>query len=78
MRMSRWAKAGVLDTLLEQLQRQRLMHVRIEAVSLDSTLVKVHPDGAGALKKTVHRPSAKAVGDGRPNFIWLPQVRAMC
>jgi len=26
--------------------------VRIEAVSLDSTLMKVHPDGTGALKKT--------------------------
>ena len=43
-RMSRWAKAGVLDTVFESLQRQRLMHVRIEAVSLDSTIVKVHPE----------------------------------
>ena len=26
-RMSRWARAGVLDGLIEQLQRERLMHV---------------------------------------------------
>jgi transposase len=78
MRMSRWAKAGVLDALFEQLQRQRLMHVRIEAVCLDSSIIKVHPDGTGALKKTVRRPSAKAAAAGAPNFIWLPRVRAMC
>ena len=41
MRMSRWAKAGVLNTVFEQLQRQGLMNVRIEALSLDSTIVKV-------------------------------------
>ena len=76
-RMSRWAKAGVLDGLFEQLQRQRLMHVRIEAVSLDSTIVKVHPDGTGAPKKTVPKPSAAAAGAARPSFIWLPRVPAM-
>ena len=37
MRMSRWAKAGVLDAVFEQLQRQGLTNVRIEALSLDST-----------------------------------------
>ena len=77
MRMSRWAKAGVLDCLFEQLQRQRLMHVHIQAVSLDSTLIKVHPDGTGAPKKTVRRPSAAAAAAGPPSFIWLPRVRAM-
>ena len=51
MRTSRWAKAGVLNTVFEQLQRQGLMNMRIEALSLDSTIVKVYPDGAGALKK---------------------------
>ena len=50
MRMNRWSKSGVLDRVFEQLQRQRI--VRLEAVSLDSTIVKVHPDGTGALKKT--------------------------
>ena len=75
--MSRWAKAGVLDKLFEQLQRRRLMQVRIQALSMDSTIVKVHPDGTGALKKTALKPSAAAVAAGAPNFIWLPQVRAM-
>ena len=50
-RMLRWSRAGVLDRVFEQLQRQRLMRVRIETVCLDSTIVKVHPDGTGAPKK---------------------------
>lgn len=50
-RMNRWAKAGVLDRVFAELQRQQIIQVRVEAVSLDSTAVKVHPDGTGALKK---------------------------
>jgi transposase len=76
-RMSRWAKAGVLDGLFEQLQRRHLLHVRIEAVSLDSTIMKVHPDGTGALKKTVRRPSGAAAVAGAPSFIWLPRLPVM-
>jgi transposase len=73
-RMNRWAKAGVLDRVFEQLQQQQLIRIKIEAVSLDSTIVKVHPDGTGALKKTAHKPSAKAAAGGTPKFIWLPRV----
>ena len=60
-RMSRWSKGGVLDRLFEELQHAQIVRIRIEAVSLDSTLVKVHPDGTGALKKrpTSHRQIAR-------------------
>src|ERR1700759_3350037 len=51
-RMNRWSKAGVLDWVFEELQRAQVVRIRIEAVSLDSTSIKVHPDGTGALKKT--------------------------
>jgi transposase len=74
-RMNRWAKSGVLDAVFEQLQREQIVRIRIESVSLDSTTVKVHPDGTGALKKTVRRPSANPAADGPPKFIWLPQMR---
>jgi transposase len=73
-RMNRWARAGVLDRLFEKLQQEQLIRVRIEAVSLDSTIVKVHPDGTGALKKTDHRPSESPEAVGAPKFIWLPRV----
>lgn len=75
-RMNRWAKAGVLDTVFTHLQKQRLMQVRIEAVSLDSTIMKVHPDGTGAQKKPGTSRSARAGAGGPPSFIWLPRVPA--
>ncbi len=50
-RMNRWAKSGVLDRVFTALQQREIIHVRVEAVSLDSSAVKVHPDGTGALKK---------------------------
>jgi transposase len=74
MRMNRWAKNGVLDSVFEQLQREQIVRVRIEAFSLDSTSVKVHPDGTGALKKTDHRPLENPAADGTPRFIWLPRM----
>jgi transposase len=75
-RMNRWAKAGVLDRVFEQLQQSQVVRIRIEAVSLDSTSIKVHPDGTGALKKTAHSPSVSHAGDGTPRFTWLPRTHA--
>ena len=74
-RMNRWSKNGVLDRVFEQLQREQIVRIRIEAVSLDSTTVKVHLDGTGALKKTDRKPSASRAADGPPRFTWLPQMR---
>jgi transposase len=73
-RMNRWSKSGVLDRVFEQLQRAQVVRIRIEAVSLDSTIVKVHPDGTGALKKTAPKPSASHEAVGQPRFIWLPRM----
>ncbi len=50
-RMNRWAKSGVLDRVFEYLQREQIVRIKLEAVSMDSTIVKVHPDGTGAQKK---------------------------
>jgi hypothetical protein len=72
--MNRWAKNGVLDRVFDKLQTEQIVRMKIEAFSLDSTSIKVHPDGTGALKKTDHRPSANPAPDGTPRFIWLPQM----
>ena len=72
-RMNRWAKAGVLDRLFAELQRAQLIRIKIEAVSL-GTIVKVHPDGTSALKKTGLRRSASPAAAGAQKFIWLPRV----
>ena len=75
-RMNRWAKNGVLDRVFEQLQSEQIVRIKIEALSLDSTSVKVHPDGTGALKKTAPKPLENHAVDGTPRFIWLPRMLA--
>jgi len=74
VRMNRWSKSGVLDRVFEQLQRQQIVRLKLEAVSMDSTIVKVHPDGTGALKKTDPSRSADHGAAGPPSFIWLPRM----
>jgi transposase len=74
-RMNRWSKNGVLDHVFERLQREQIVRIKIEAVKMDSTIVKVHPDGTGTLKKTDPRPSESPAADGPPRFIWLPRMR---
>ena len=59
---------------LRELQREQIVRIKIEAVRMDSTIIKVHPDGTGALKKTDLKPSANPAADGPPKFIWLPRM----
>ena len=73
-RMNRWSKAGVLDRIFEKLQTEQIVRVKLEAFALDSTSVKVHPDGTGALKKTARNLSASLAEAGTPRFIWLPRM----
>jgi transposase len=73
-RMNRWAKSGVLDRIFTALQQRQIVTIKIKVLSMDSTSVKVHPDGTGALKKTVRSPSEFHAEDAIPKFIWLPQV----
>ena len=65
MRMSRWAKAGVLDRVFTALQEEEIIRIRVEALSLDSTIVQ---------KKTARNRSGARAEDGAPRFIWLPRM----
>src|ERR1700722_7662506 len=76
-RMNRWSKAGVLARLFVHLQRRQIRRINIEAVSLDSTIVKVHPDGTGALKKNGPQAIGKSRG-GWTTKIHLVAANARC
>ena len=73
-RMNRWSKAGVLDRVFARLQQEQIIAIKFEVVSLDSTTVKVHPDGTGALKKVARKPSVVPAVAAPPRFIWLPRM----
>lgn len=48
--------------------------MKIEVVALDRTLVKVYPDGTGALKNPASNPLASPAVEGRSRLIWLPRM----
>ena len=50
-RMNRWAKTRGLDRVFEHIRKQRLVRIKLEAVSLDRTIVQVHPDGRRGREK---------------------------
>jgi hypothetical protein len=62
-RANRWAAKGIMEGIYRMLQRATPAAVPINAVSLDSTIVKVHPDGCGALKKGAVRRQGGVVAD---------------
>ncbi|MDL2205311.1 hypothetical protein LJC33_00180 [Eubacteriales bacterium OttesenSCG-928-N13] len=46
----------------------------MEMVCLDSTSVKVHPNGTGALKKLESRPLDVLAAGSQQKFIWSPRL----
>lgn len=77
VRVNRWAKKGVLQAAFLQLQQMGIIQIKVKVVSLDSTCIKVHPDGMGALKKEGPSLSAEPEAGGIPNFIWSPHLIGM-
>jgi transposase len=74
VRMNRWSKNGVLQNLFEALQNENIIRITMNIVCLDSTTVKVHPDGTGALKKTERKVSGDREEGSRRKFIWSPRL----
>jgi transposase len=73
-KVNRWAKQGILDRVFIALQKEQIIQIKVEHASLDSTMVKVHPDAHGALKKRENSVSERREGDGTQSFMWLPRM----
>jgi len=71
-RARRWAKSGVLERVFIALQKEQIVKIQIEHISLDSTNIKAHPDAHGAAKKTDSSVSERVEEDGTQNFMWVP------
>ena len=61
MRFNRWNKNGTMDRIFTALQERNIIDIRTTIVCIDSTSVKVHPDGTGAPKKRASNLSARVV-----------------
>ena len=74
VRMNRWSKNGVLQRVFEALQIENIINIKMESVCIDSTIVKVHPNGTGALKKQENNQSGNQKADSPRKFTWLPHL----
>jgi len=64
-RFRRWIDAGVFDAIEKESQMQVIDREQLTVLALDSTYIKVHPDGTGSPKKKGLNPSVKAAAVGR-------------
>lgn len=60
-RFKRWSEAGVLDRVMQTLQKEQILGLRV--VFMDSTVVRAHQSAAGARKKRDLNPSDDPVVD---------------
>ena len=74
VKFNRWSKDGTLERIFEAMQNEGIISIETNIVYLDSTTVKVHPDGTGSLKKTESNQSGVPKADLQPRFIWLPRL----
>ena len=61
-RFRRWVAKGIFDRIEAYLQAQVIDVEKITSLSLDSTYIKVHPDGTGAPQKKGRSPSGRKTG----------------
>ena len=61
-RFRRWSQNGVLERLFAALQKQEVNGEEVVCFGLDSTSVKVHPDGTGARKASGPQSLGKSRG----------------
>ena len=72
VRINRWAKKGVLERVFLRLQQLGIIQIQVNVISLDSTCIKVHPDGMGDFEKdtrTRHIHAVKWDGTEWKNYI---------
>jgi transposase len=60
-----WAEHGIFDRIEKAKQSQAIDVKGIKALALDSSIVKVHPDGTGAPQKKDRSPSVRVAVVGR-------------
>ena len=58
VRLNRWAKAGVLERVVQALQQELLVESDADTLSLDSTIIHLHMHGTGARRTGGARRSA--------------------
>ena len=67
-RWRRWNDRGVLRKVFQYLHEEVMLRVDSQVVVLDSTSVKIHPDGTGSPKVMAPKPSASPTDVATPKY----------
>jgi hypothetical protein len=62
VKFNRWSKNGTIQRIFEELQKQKIIDIQSEVLSLDITSVKVHPDAVGARKSSGEQNIGRSKG----------------
>jgi transposase len=73
-RVNRWAKAGVLDRVFEQMQRMHLIRLRLEVVGSAEAAEAIHRS-EGSVRKRKRRSALMDLATEPPKFTWVPRIR---
>jgi hypothetical protein len=73
-RIRYWSRKEILGNVFELLQKREIISIRVRILAIDSTRIKVHPDGHGAFKKTESKLSEKLKEASTQTFIWFPRL----
>lgn len=73
-RVNRWAKAGVLDRIFEQMQRLQLLRIRLEVCVPDAHSPADLVSMTRPAMKARHLTSADLTSE-LPKFAWVPRIR---
>ena len=76
MRLNRWAKAGVLERVFTALLADQPAARDWDTLSLDSTIIQLHPDASGARRRGGARRSAARAPAGQPSSTRSPLTTA--
>jgi transposase len=76
-RFRRWILKDIFARIEQELKTQIIDVKKVMSLALDSTHIKVHPDGTGAPKKKEHNLSARVAVVGRRRYI-LSSPMSIC
>ena len=84
VKLNRQPKNGTIQRIFEEVQKQKIINIQSEVLSLDSTSVKVHSDEAGARKSSGEQNLIQKTGKSTRSFrmrnltLFLQNLGATC
>ena len=74
VRLNRWSKAGLLDDVFYELQKSKVIQIKIEAAECHQPVRKQTKSGSRAPRSTNRKANAQHGGQRQEAFIWLPKL----